>query len=140
MIETEFEFNTKVGDLNRINIQQKYTEEITSYGEKYFQYVNRRTLYDIYIISETPSSEETKYFYNTTYTAAILISSQCATTNNEDCEPQDKISLTEFSKKNLRFLAEIPDLKDIPLPLCIFNITNNDVITSIACHESLQRV
>ena len=137
MIETEFEFNTKVGDLNRINIQQKYTEEITSYGEKYFQYVNRRTLYDIYIISETPSSEETKYFYNTTYTAAILISSQCANTNNGDCEPQKKMDLTEFSKKNLRFLGEIPDLKDAPLPLCIFNITNNDAITSIACHESL---
>ena len=139
MIETEFEFSTKVGDLNRINVEQKYVEEITSYGLKYFQHVNRKTLYDIYIISETNSTEETKYFYKSLYTAAILISSQCINTKDEDCEPQTKIGLTEFNKKNLRFLDEIPDLKDIPLPLCIFNITDNDVITSIACHKSLPK-
>ena len=137
MIETEFEFSTKVGDLNRINVEQNYVEEITSFGLKYDQFVGRKTNYDIYILSETNSTEETKYFYNTTYTAAILISSQCIDTESADCEPEQMIGLADMEKSNLRFLDEIPDLKDIPLPLCIFNITNNDVITSIACPESL---
>ena len=28
-------------------------------------------------------------------------------------------------------------MKDTPIPFCLFNLTNNDVITSIACLESL---
>ena len=139
MIETEFEFTTKVGDLNRINVIQKYNEEITTDGIKTFQNVYRETNYDIFIISETNSTEETKYYYNKTYLAAILVSSQCFDTKKDNCEPESLIGLTELKKQNLRFLDEIPDLKDIPLPLCLFNITNNDVITSITCPESLQK-
>ena len=30
------------------------------------------------------------------------------------------------------------DFKDIPVPLCLFNITDNDVITSLTCPETLQ--
>ena len=139
MIETEFEFRTEVGDLYSINVEQKYIEEITTNGLKNFQYVDRKTNYKIYIISETNSTEETKYFYNKTFLAAILISSQCTDTKNDNCEPEPYIELTEIKKGNLRFLDEIPDLKDIPLPLCLFNITNNDVITSIKCPETLQK-
>ena len=29
------------------------------------------------------------------------------------------------------------DFKDIPIPLCIFNITDNNIITTIKCPESL---
>jgi len=41
----------------------------------------------------------------------------------------------DYSK--LRNLEEIDDLKDIPILLCLFNLTNNNVITSMICPETL---
>ena len=104
MIETEFEFNTKVGDLYRLNVKQKYTEDVTSFGYNSYQFVGRNTNYDIYFISETNSTEENKYYYNSTYLAAILISSQCIDTKNDNCEPEPYIGLTEIKRRNLRLL------------------------------------
>ena len=49
------------------------------------------------------------------------------------------IGLPQATKKKLRYLEDIPDLKDAPLPLCLFNITDNHVITSMLCPESLNR-
>ena len=136
--ETEFDFVNKLREPYRIKVEQKYVEEINTNGIMNTQFVDRKTNYDIFIINETNSTKETKNFYDKIYTAAILISSQCIDTKNDKCEPQNILNLEEVSKKNLRNLMEIPDLKDIPIPLCLFNITDNDVITSVACHKSLQ--
>jgi len=35
-----------------------------------------------------------------------------------------------------RNLEENNKLKDSPIPICLFNLTNNDVITSISCPKS----
>ena len=127
--ETEFDFVNKLREPYRIKVEQKYVEEINTNGIMNTQFVDRKTNYDIFIINETNSTKETKNFYDKIYTAAILISSQCIDTKNDKCEPQNILNLEEVSKKNLRNLMEIPDLKDIPIPLCLFNITDNDVIT-----------
>ena len=139
MLETEFEFKQKVGDLYRLNVKQKSNEEIKSNGFTNYQFIGRNTNYDIFFISEKNSTEENKYYYNSTFLAVILISSQCIDTTNDNCEPEPYIGLTNINRRNLRSLDEIPDLKDKPLPICLFNITNNDVITSIKCHESLPK-
>ena len=139
MLETEFEFKQKVGELYRLNVKQKSNEEIKSNGFTNYQFIGRNTNYDIFFISEKNSTEENKYYYNSTFLAAILISSQCIDTTNDNCEPEPYIGLTNINRRNLRSLDEIPDLKDKPLPICLFNITNNDVITSIKCHESLPK-
>lgn len=138
-LETEFEFNNKLREPYRIMVEQKYNEEAITNGIKTNQFVGRKTIYNIYILNETYSNDETYNFFNKTYTAAILISSHCIDTKNDDCEPQQMIDLTEATKRNLRTLENIPDLKDIPLPLCLFNITDNDVITSMLCPPALYK-
>jgi len=136
-LETEFEFNTQVKDLKRIFVEQKYTETVVTDGIEETVAVDRKTNYDIFIISEEPPDEENKNFYNKKYTAAISIVSQCISSEKEDCQPYDLIDIREIAKQNLRNLDESSDLKDLPIPLCLFNLTDNDVITSMTCPETL---
>ena len=138
-LETEFELNNKISEPYRVNVKQKYTEVTLTNGIKNNQFVGRDTNYEIFIINETNSSEETINYFNKTYTAAILISSECIDTKSDNCEPQQMIDLTKVTRRNLRALEEIPDLKDIPLPLCLFNMTDNDVITSMKCPETMPK-
>ena len=69
------------------------------------------------------------------YTGAISIVSECISKENETCVPKKLVDLTNSDNNEIKNSKEINDLKDIPLPLCLFNITNNDVITSITCHK-----
>ena len=138
-IESEFEFNNKVGDLRRISVIQKTIENRIIDGEKSTITNVRNTTYDIYIISDEKPSKEYENYYNTKYLASISIAKECFIINGEKCEQKE---LTDFTNSNddasrLRNLEEKKDLKDIPLPFCLFNLTNNDVITSISCPKSL---
>ena len=136
-LETEFEFNTQVKDLKRIFVEQKYTENVVTDGIEETLFVDRKTNYDIFIISEEQSDEENKNFYNKKYTAAISIANQCISSEDENCQPYNMLDITKIAKQNLRNLDELPNLKDLPIPLCLFNLTDNDVITSMTCPESL---
>ena len=135
---SEFDFNTTVGDLKRITVNQKYKEDILIDGEKVDSFLTRITNYDIYIISEEDSDENNKLFYDKMYTCAISIHSECYGSTKDDCTPKKVIDLSSIARRNLdntRKLQEVNDLKDIAIPICIFNLTNNDVITSISCHN-----
>ena len=50
-----------------------------------------------------------------------------------------KNRFNEQETSNSRNLEEISDLKDIPVALCLFEMTDNDVIMSISCPESLSK-
>ena len=135
---SEFEFNTKVGDLKRISVNQKFKEDMLIDGEKVVSFLTRITNYDIYIISEEEPDEDNKLFYDKKYTCAISIQSECYGPSKDDCVPKKLVDLTGTTRRNLektRKLEEKNDLKDFPIPICLFNLTNNDVITSISCHE-----
>jgi len=135
---SEFEFNTKVGDLKRISVNQKFKEDMLIDGEKVVSFLTRITNYDIYIISEEEPDEDNKLFYDKKYTCAISIQSECYGSSKDDCVPKKLVDLTGTTRRNLektRKLEEKNDLKDFPIPICLFNLTNNDVITSISCHE-----
>lgn len=135
---SEFEFNTKVGDLKRISVNQKFKEDMLIDGEKVVSFLTRITNYDIYIISEEEPDENNKLFYDKKYTCAISIQSECYGPSKDDCVPKKSVDLTGTTRRNLektRKLEEKNDLKDFPIPICLFNLTNNDVITSISCHE-----
>jgi len=139
---SEYEINTKKGDLKRIKIKQKYTEDRVRDGEKITTYSTRITNYDIYIINEENSDEENKYYYKKLYTCSIAIQSECTTSKNEDCEPNQRIDLTNSARRNLAKKRKLEgnnnsNLKDKPIPVCLFNITDNDAILSISCPESL---
>jgi len=142
---SEFDFNTKQGDLKRIHIKQKYNEDILKDGEKITTFSYRITNYIIYIFSEQNSDEENKYYYDKLFTGAISIESECFSSTNENCEPRQRINLSNSFKKNLEEKRNLQnnnntDLKDKPIPICLFNLTNNDVITSIYCPESLPEI
>ena len=134
-LENEFTFNTKVHDLKRIKVHQKTYEDHIIDNNTTRLFYNRITLYDMYIISESDSNEDEKIFYDKMYTIAISIAGECFSRENENCEPKKLVDLTNSEKNEEENSEEIDDLKDIPLPLCLFNITNNDFVTSITCHK-----
>jgi hypothetical protein len=49
------------------------------------------------------------------------------------------VDLNDQDYSHVRILGEIDDLSDFPLPICLFNITDNNVITSISCHKNLTK-
>ena len=134
-IEKEFEILTKVGDLKSISVVQKVKEETKLDSEIIKSEIIRKTNYDIYFKSEEKSSEEDKKYYSKINTGIVSIKSECTAIDENDCELQPIIDLTSVSK-NLRLL-DSEELKDIPIPLCIFNITDNNIITTMKCPNSL---
>lgn len=139
-LDKEFEIVTNIGELKRISVVQRSLEETKLNDNMISTKVTRKTNYDIYIISEEDADEENKLFYSKMYTAAISIVSECISSDGDDCNPKRFVDLTSTKKSNSnnnRVLNSIEDFKDIPVALCLFNITDNNFITSMTCPESL---
>ena len=134
-IQSEFALKFEPKKLKHILIEQNYTEKIVTNGNESSMKVQRKTNYEMFIISAENSTEENKNFFDKKFIVAIIINNQCISTNNEKCVP------TKITKENinvsLKQIDEI-DFKNYPIPLCLFNITDNDVITSLKCPEKLQ--
>ena len=137
----KFIFKTRVGDLKRINLSQKSYEKMIIEGVEAKVNIYRKNIYDIYIISEEEAEDKNKQYYNKTYTGAISIVGKCFNLENEDCNPKELVDLgkKENVKKfsGLRNLEKLENLKDIPIPVCLFNLTDNNIIISIKCPQSL---
>jgi hypothetical protein len=133
----ELSFKTQVNDIRRLSVEQNSIENMIINGIETKTKSLRKIKYDIYVISETSADEENKDFYNKIYTCSISMVSRCLTRENEECELKDLVNLLNNNKNNLENLTEITDLKDIPIPLCLFNISDTNTITSILCPESL---
>ena len=134
-IKKEFAITSKTGDLRRISVVQKSKEETKFNSTLITTKVIRKINYDIYFESEEEASEENQKYYSKMYTGVVTIRSECTSADNDDCEQKPLIDLTSKSK-NTRVLSS-EDFKGIPIALCIFNITDNDVITTMKCPESL---
>ena len=140
---SEFNLTTKEGDLQKISVVQKIREDRTNDGQTTSTYSKRLTNYIIHVMSEKDSDEENKYYYDKIYECSISIQSECFSSTEENCTPVKKLDLSNPTRRN-RNVEENEDnpanddkLKNIPITLCLFNLTNNDVITSIACPQSL---
>ena len=48
-----------------------------------------------------------------------------------------KVDLIDQDPSRARNLEQKNDLENFPIPLCFFNLTDNNVITSISCHKYL---
>ena len=48
-----------------------------------------------------------------------------------------KVDLIDQDPSSVRNLEQKDDLANFPIPLCYFNLTDNNVITSISCHKDL---
>jgi hypothetical protein len=60
----------------------------------------------------------------------------------DDCEPEKMVELSVEKKEknnNTKVLNNIEDYKDLQIPLCTFQITNNNFILSITCPESFSK-
>jgi hypothetical protein len=136
-LDTCTPFETNVNDLKRIYINQKYYQDIKTDGILTKNLLDRKTNYDIFVIEEIPASEEAKYYYNKTFLCSIAISSECLNGRDEYCIPQKKVDLIEQDPSRVRNLEQKNDLENFPIPLCFFNLTDNNVITSISCHKYL---
>ena len=139
-LEKVFEIVTNVGELKRVSVVQRSIDETKINNNTLTTNILRKTNYDIYTISEDVPDEDNKLFYSKMYTNAISIVSECITTSGNDCEPKKLVDLTSEKKStsgNVRVLDSVEDFKDIPLAICLFNITDNNFITSMTCPESL---
>jgi len=128
---------TRVGDLKQISLVQKSKDE-TKINGKVIETENiRKTNYYIYIISEEDPDEEHSAYYTKMYSGCISIISECSS-SSDDCQPQPLVDLTLKPKNtgNARILEDSDIIKDSPIALCYFNITDNHIITTIKCHES----
>ena len=76
-----------------------------------------------------------KKYYEKINTTTILICSECHSRENETYIPKKLVDLTNSDNNENKDTKEINDLKDFPLPICLFNMTDNDVITSLTCHK-----
>ena len=135
--EKEFDIKTRPGDLKKISVIQKSKDETKINSQVIISENIRKTDYNIYIISEQDPNEDLSDYYTKIYQGCVSIISECSS-NNGDCQPQNLVDLTLEPKKevNSRILEETDKMKDNPISLCFFNITDNHIITSIACHES----
>ena len=134
-IKNEFNILTKADDLKHISITQISKEETKMNSEIISNKITRKTNYDIYFESEEEASEENKKYYSKMYKGVVSIKSECTTSEGNDCQPQLLVDLSSNSR-NIRLLNS-EDLKDIPIPLCKFNITDNNIITTMICPDSL---
>ena len=137
-LEKEFEILTKIG-LRKLKVVQNSIEENKINGNLITTKVKRITNYDIYILKEEKADNKTKKYFNSTFKGAVAISSECFDSNGEDCTPQRLVDLSQESKNknnNTRILTNAEELKDIPIALCLFNITDNNFILSMSCPES----
>ena len=132
-----FDIVTNVGEIKRVFVQQRSLDETKVNNNTLSTKVLRKTNYDIYTISEEDSDEDNKLFYSKMYTNAISIVSECISTDGNDCEPRRLVDLTSAKRTTTRrVLNSMEDFKDIPIALCLFNITDNNFITSMTCPES----
>ena len=135
-LKKEFQILTKTGDLRKISVVQKSKEKTKLNDETFTSEITRKTNYDIYFKSEEEASEENKKYYSKMYTGVVSINSECTTEGSDDCEPQPLVDLTSIKTRNLQNL-DSAHFEKIPIPICLFNITDNHVITTMACPESL---
>ena len=122
-LESEFEFKTLVGDLRRIQVLQRYDEDRLYEGQEIQRKKIRNTTYDIFIISESNPTEDFIKYYDKRYNAAISIVSECFASEDEECIPKTLVDLSGTEVHNTRNLEEKDDLRDIPIPVCLFNLT-----------------
>ena len=138
-MQLEYIIKTEEKDFIRIYINQKYYEYTGVDGFLTKTIIDRKTNYDIFILKKIEAPNREKYFYNYTYLCSIAISSECISSNDEYCIPKKLLDLNEQDKSNLNKNQGEESLENIPIHLCFFNLTDNNVITSIACHKKLNQ-
>ena len=138
-LQSEFKINTNKGDLKNIKVVQKSYDQSKFNDQIISTDTIRETNYDIFILSEEDAKGEDQLFYNKMYTGAISIANECYYSSKDECDYKELIDLKKIKEdpSKMRILEDNVNFKNIPLAICLFNITDNDFITSITCHKEL---
>ena len=141
-LDKEFSFNTNAGDLKRISVVQNSIDQSLFNNQLISTDVTRQTIYDIIILSEEDAPEEDKHFYSKMYTGAISIASECYKIGQEECVYKEMVDLSKIKEDSTkkRILEDNISFENASLATCLFNITDNDFITSITCHEKYPEI
>ena len=136
-LSSEYNITTKKDSLTSISVTQKSNDQSKVNDQIISTDATRETNYHIYILSEEDASPENQAYYQKMYTGAISIVSECYHSDNEECDMKEMVDITKMSQdeSKARILEDNTDFEKIPLATCLFNITNNDFITSITCHK-----
>ena len=140
-IKKEFDIQTKEKDLKKVGVTQTSYEETSLNGEIVRNTIIRETNYYIYFLSSEDADENHRLFYSKIYHGVVAIKDEC-TAEGDDCEPQPLVDLVQAKNnlRNLRHLQNSEIFKDQPVALCLFDITDNNVITNFTCPKSLSYV
>ena len=140
-IKKEFEISTKPRDLKEVTVIQNTTEKTLMDGGEIINNIVRKTIMDIYFISEEDAEGKNKLFFKKKYHGVVTIKEEC-TAEGDDCEPQPLVDLIQANNnlRNLRHLQNSEIFKNQSVPLCLFDITDNNVITNFTCPSALSYV
>ena len=140
-IKKEFDIQTKEKDLKKVGVTQTSYEETSLNGESVISTIIRKTIYYIYFLFSEDADENHRLFYSKIYHGVVAIKDEC-TAEGDDCEPQPLVDLVQAKNnlRNLRHLQNSEIFKDQPVALCLFDITDNNVITNFTCPKSLSYV
>lgn len=112
-------FKTEKNQYNRIYVNQNYTETTVTNGKELKLFLNRITIYDIYVLSVNEPNENEKHLYSKMYTCVVSIAKQCTNNKGQNCEPKTVIELTDEKipkGTRIRNLQQNIDFSNIPIP------------------------
>jgi hypothetical protein len=138
---------SKEKTLNQLSLKSFQSYETASNGQNSSYIILNKAIYDIYTINSTSASEIENDFYNTKYTTVISVNSLCSKLTkdpvNDDCELEKQLDLNqnEENQRNLRRNEETPEdlLRRAPLPICLVEHTDTNLIISLTCPEALNK-
>jgi len=142
-----FKIMSKEKTLNHLSLKSFQSYETASNGQNSSYIILNKAIYDIYTINSTSAPEIEKDFYNTKYTTVISVNSLCSKLTkdpvNDDCELEKQLDLNqnEENQRNLRRNEETPEdlLRRAPLPICLVEHTDTNLIISLTCPEALNK-
>ena len=132
--------NTKIKSLSQFLMNSFQTHLLSSNKAPMEYSVFIKAKYDIYTLKETLLSENEKD--SKIFTTAVIINSQCLQfkEGKKNCELEDYLNLFIKNKSNLKIKNEnIEELKEVILPICLFEHTDNNNILYISCPETLSK-
>ena len=105
--EPGYSFKMQIGQFNRIFIDQKYNETRLRNEKNLTIFFGRKTIYNIYVISEKEPDESKSHLYSKIYTCAVSIESECTSHTDENCKTRTIVDLIGESTQNEEIIRHL---------------------------------
>ena len=114
--------------IKRIKIDKKTRNNILVEGMNQTKTLYRKNIYDVSTYKEYSSGKENDISYSKKMTYSILLLKECLNTENEieECDIDEDDTLRHLENNEEK--------------ICIFNITDNNIILSVKCSSNLDEI